>query len=743
MKRRHRWEILVVAISTVMMAGLHFYVVPFLEFVELKAWDLHFLERGVVKPSGKVVFVTIDEESINQEGRWPWPRRNIAQLFKAVQDYGARVIGLDMGFFEDDLKLRQHAMMDVKALLQNDPSFADKALVAQIDALAGKEDDDVILSNTIRQLTVPLVLGHFFYFDDNTFHPPTPPPEVLDRASITGVRIIHEPPAGTLNDAVGMEINIPIIEQAASFMGSFNVFADPDGAVRWMPLVIRYENRLFPSLALETLTAGFPEHPVTVTLDRQGVQSIHWGPISIPTNNRGEILVNHYGSAYLFPHYSATRIMRHTAPADCLKGRVVVIGNTTEGLHDMRPTPFFPAFPGVELHCAVIENIMNQQFLSRSDRTTPFYDIIAIVACGMVFFGISLLFHGISPLTATAGVLIAGYIAVTHYAFLHDGIWLNHVYPVLNIIVCYMGVSVHRYLTEEREKRMIRQTFGLYVHRSVVEEMLEHPEQLKLGGEKKELSVLFSDIRGFTTLSEEVPPERLVPQLNEYLTQMTQIVFDQHGTLDKYIGDAIMAIFGAPLRQTDHPYRACCTALDMIRHLKNLQNTWQQQGKPIFHIGIGINSGGMIVGNMGSENRFDYTVLGDNVNLASRLEGLTKMYGVPIIVSEMTWEQVKTQLIGRELDIVRVKGKHHAVRIYQLLGRIGEQNSFETPLRVYQRGVACFRNRNWEDAEKLFKRVEDWWPDDPPSRLYQQRCRELLEKPPTADWNFVTVLDHK
>lgn len=204
-----------------------------------------------------------------------------------------------------------------------------------------------------------------------------------------------------------------------------------------------------------------------------------------------------------------------------------------------------------------------------------------------------------------------------------------------------------------------------------------------------------------------------------------------------------MAIFGAPLRQTDHPYRACCTALDMIRHLKNLQNTWQQQGKPIFHIGIGINSGGMIVGNMGSENRFDYTVLGDNVNLASRLEGLTKMYGVPIIVSEMTWEQVKTQLIGRELDIVRVKGKHHAVRIYQLLGRIGEQNSFETPLRVYQRGVACFRNRNWEDAEKLFKRVEDWWPDDPPSRLYQQRCRELLEKPPTADWNFVTVLDHK
>ena len=273
--------------------------------------------------------------------------------------------------------------------------------------------------------------------------------------------------------------------------------------------------------------------------------------------------------------------MRHEAPADCLKDRIIIIGITTEGLHDMRPTPFFPAFPGVELHCAVIENILNQQFLNRSDRIAPLFDMVAIISTGIVFLLFSFIWQGILPMTAVMTILTGSYIGITHLAFLSFGTWLNHVYPVCNLLLCYTGISARRFLREEREKHMIRQTFGLYVHRSVVEEMLEHPERLRLGGEKKELSVLFSDIRGFTSLSEKIPPEELVPQLNEYLTRMTHVVFEQHGTLDKYIGDAIMAIFGAPLMQEDHPYRACCTALDMIKNLEELQNSWRKQGKPI------------------------------------------------------------------------------------------------------------------------------------------------------------------
>ena len=342
-------------------------------------------------------------------------------------------------------------------------------------------------------------------------------------------------------------------------------------------------------------------------------------------------------------------------------------------------------------------------------------------------------------MTAAMAMLAASYIGLTHLVFLSFGSWLNHVYPVCNLLLCYMGISAHRFLNEEREKRRIRQTFGLYVHRSVVEEILEHPERIRLGGEKKELSVLFSDVRGFTSLSEKMRPEELVPQLNEYLTRMTTVVFEQHGTLDKYIGDGIMAIFGAPLVQEDHPYRACSTAIDMIENLRDLQNSWQKQGKPILQIGIGINSGWMLVGNIGSDRRLDYTGLGDNVNLASRLEGLTKRYGVPIIVSETTWESVKHHFAGRLLDVVGVKGKEKLVSIFQILGRISDSSVFDEPLERYRKGMENYRNRNWSEAEILFKNVESWWPGDPPSCLYQQRCRELLANPPAKDWDFVTI----
>ena len=346
----------------------------------------------------------------------------------------------------------QHAILDVKTKLQSDPSLAAGSIIDRLDALAKNEDDDVILSTTIKQLSIPIVLGHFFYFDKNAFYPPSPPPEALDKAKLSAVRIIQNPPAGYLNEAVGMEVNIPIIEQAAPYMGSFNVFADPDGTVRWMPLVIRYENRLFPSLALETLKAGFPEKPVIVSMDHQGIQHINFGAVSIPTNNRGEILVNHYGSAYLFPNFSAVQIMRHEAPADCLKDRIIIIGITTEGLHDMRPTPFFPAFPGVELHCAVIENILNQQFLNRSDRSAPLYDMAAIISTGIVFLLFSFVWQGILPMTAVMIILTGSYIGITHLAFLNSGTWLNHVYPLCNLLLSYTGISARRFLREEREK---------------------------------------------------------------------------------------------------------------------------------------------------------------------------------------------------------------------------------------------------------------------------------------------------
>jgi adenylate cyclase len=235
-----------------------------------------------------------------------------------------------------------------------------------------------------------------------------------------------------------------------------------------------------------------------------------------------------------------------------------------------------------------------------------------------------------------------------------------------------------------------------------------------------------------------------VPQLNEYLTRMTNVVFSHHGTLDKYIGDAVMAIFGAPLPQADHAEHACATALDMVENLRRLHEHWAEQGRPVWEIGIGINTGVVMVGNMGSEGRFDYTVLGDNVNLASRLEGLTKMYGVPIVVSESTWDAVKDKFVGRELDVVRVKGRQKPVAIYQVMGRAESRAEYQDPLGKYEEAVGQFRQGNWQAASDLFQEVEKWWPGDPPSRLYRERCKELLQnRPPAAAWSFVTTLDHK
>lgn len=739
------WNGRFILVTTVITIAVYFLSPALLELVELKLWDLHFRQRGTVQPSGRVAFVGVDEDSVNEIGRWPWPRRKMAQLIQAVEKAGAKGIGLDMGFFEPDPKLRQQALLDLKQALEHVPFVPDQStIVAFLDSLIREEDDDFLLAQALRSLSIPIVLGHFFYFDPKAFIPPTPPEAVLNQAAIRLVRQIEPPAPGVLAEAVGMEANLPIFMESTPYSASFNVFADPDGTVRWMPLLIHYQNRLFPSVALQTLAATHPGRPLMITTDRHGIVEIRFGRTLIPTNNRGEMLVNHYGPPYTFPYLSAARLLNTSEASAQLKDRIVIIGNTTVGLHDMRPTPFDPVFPGVEMHCAVMENILDESFLKRSDRNTVWMDVGAILFISLAFGCAARLSRGIA-LFFTVVLLAVGYAAFTHYAFLSLKIWINHLYPTANLLVMYIGTSVHGYMSEEREKRKIRQTFGLYVQDSVVEKMLEHPEMLRLGGEKKTLSVLFSDIRGFTTLSEGMTPEDLVSLLNEYLSAMTQIVLENHGTLDKYIGDAIMAIFGAPLDDPDHAIHACHTALRMNERLLQLRSHWIEAGKPALSIGIGINTGPMVVGNMGSARRFDYTVLGDNVNLASRLEGLTKMYGTSIIVSDTTWQAVQDHFWGRALDRVRVKGKHLPVGIYEVLAEKTPETAdrYSETVRLFEEGFHLYATKRWKEAVERFKAVLQRKPDDPPSRLYVERCRTLMERPPDESWDAITTLDHK
>jgi adenylate cyclase len=421
----------------------------------------------------------------------------------------------------------------------------------------------------------------------------------------------------------------------------------------------------------------------------------------------------------------------------------VLLGVTALGIYDVRNTPFSTTstYPGLEGHATVVHNLLTKSFLDKP-KWAVIYDLFTLIF-------LSVLTGVILPrLNAVYGILFAAGLFTFHlfaseWLFVSYGIWINIVYPLLALILTYTSLTVYRYFTEERRRKQIKGAFSHYVSSSVVNEMLRHPERLKLGGDKKDLTVLFSDIRGFTTISERMTPEDLVHLLNEYLTIMTNVVFKYDGTLDKYMGDAIMAIYGAPLERQNHPSNACHAALEMMEALKNLNEKWIKEGKEPLDIGIGISTGMMMVGNMGSEQRFDYTVMGDAVNLGSRLEGANKNYKSHIIISESTHGRIEDEFFCMELDSVRVKGKTKPVKIYQLLAyrKIAEERQRAGAL--FHRGLQLYRARKWDEAIKTFSHVSDMDPELHAADLYIKRCKNLKTSPPPPNWDGVFKMTTK
>jgi adenylate cyclase len=472
-----------------------------------------------------------------------------------------------------------------------------------------------------------------------------------------------------------------------------------------------------------------------------GVESVRLDQLVIPTDEAGRLLINFLGPARTFAHYSVSDILHDRFPADLFKDKIVLVGATATGIYDMRVTPFSAVYPGVEIHATVIDNILHQNFLIHSGWT-KFMDICMIILLGLIV-GVT-----VPRVRAAYGILLivmllAVFVGINTYLFARYNLWLNLIYPALTMMTVYLAITVYRYITEEREKKKIRGAFQYYLTASVINEMLKDPAKLKLGGDKKALTVLFSDIRGFTTISEKMTPEELVHLLNEYLTAMTDIVFKYDGLLDKYMGDAIMAVYGAPLDQPDHAVRACRTALDMLKALDDLQKKWSEEGRPVLHIGIGINSGDMVVGNMGSQMRFDYTVMGDSVNLGSRLEGINKEYGTNTVISEYTYEAVKDVLTCRELDSVRVKGKKLPVRIYELLCEKKDAASCEAFASLFETGLEKYKQARWDEAIAAFRKVLELKPGDPPSELYIRRCEDLKKNPLPLPWDGVFEMTKK
>ena len=651
---------------------LFFSGTPILDLLELKTYDLRFLSRGPVPPSPSIVMALIDEKSLDTEGRWPWPRSKLATLVDILSQDGAKVIGFDIGFLEPDensqLALITQLGQKVDALGITHPQLADFIQESKQHA-----DNDLILAHAIQNSSAAVVLGYFFHMSEADLNYRLEQRNIdqqLQRISASKYPFIsyQEPTMDFVPflRSYAPESNLALLTEVAASSGYFSLRGDQeDGVVRWMPLVVQGGEDFFPPLAVWCAWHYLGKPQLTVKVGRYGVEGIQMGQRFIPTDEAGQLLINYLGPPKTFAHFSISDMLSGNFPRGTFTDKIVLIGAIAMGAYDVQSTPFSPVYPGVEIHATVIDNILTQNFLTKP-RWSKIYDLLAIITLGALL-GIALPWMGAFKGLLFATPLFILYIFMAHWFFVYFGVWLNMIYPLLALLTTYTAFTVYNYVTEEKEKKMIKGIFQHYVSAKLVDELTKNPSMLKLGGEKRVMTVFFSDVEGFTSISEQITPEELVALVNEYLTAMTDIILKYDGMVDKYEGDGIMAVWGAPVYFEDHAKKACFAALEMQKKLVELRKKWISEGKPEIHARIGINTGEMIAGNMGSRDRMDYTVTGDAVNLASRLEGVNKQYGTYTMISESTLEYVKDYVIARELDSIRVKGRLKPVKIYELL----------------------------------------------------------------------------
>ncbi|WP_353683934.1 adenylate/guanylate cyclase domain-containing protein [Thermodesulfovibrio sp. 3907-1M] len=603
-----------------------FYIKPRpLEIIDMKIYDLFFHVRGKENPPDNIVIAAIDEASLEKLGRWPWSRDKIAKLIDKLSEYEAAVIALDIIFSES-------------------------------------EKNDRLLAETISRAG-NVILPVVFFFDVEDAPKEA---EITESAFsiLNPERFLRYQPVSSKSVLVPESI---LSRKAAGF-GHINMFPDSDGTIRWEVLFINYYGYMIPGLPLKTaaMYLGIPQEKQLI----DATKGVYLGKRYIPTDPWGRILIPYYGGNGSFKHISIADIVENRVKKDALQDKIILIGATAVGIYDLRVTPVSSALPGVEKHANVIASLME----GKSILAVSNYVVVMLILTS-VFSGLFLyqrLKAGYCLIVLL--IMLSGVFMASFYLFT-KGTWLSVIYVSGSLFIHFLTTITLRYAYSEKQARQIKKIFSSYVTEKVVNELIKNPSMAKLGGERREVTVLFSDIRGFTTLSEKLPPEKVVELLNEYFAQMAEIIFKWEGTLDKFMGDAIMVFWNAPLSQNDHAERALNCTVEMIKKLRNLCKKWDEEGKPQLKIGIGINTGQALVGNIGAEGKkMDYTVIGDSVNLASRLEGLNKEFNSEIIISEFTFkklqEKIEADFFGaidvEELGEISVKGKEKPVKIFKV-----------------------------------------------------------------------------
>lgn len=833
-------------------------VLKFIHTIELKTYDTRFRLRGDSEPSPSIAIVAIDQETLERFGSWPFSRRHFALLVDRLKADGAKVIAFDVNFPRPDDKSGIELVAEAKReyLGRTPAGQRDSAYVEKLEEMEREADADGRFADALRRAG-NAVLGYFFFPDRKSVR-------ILDEKaqqeadsylafssySLRTAKVEGESDAPPLEQIFAgeegylAETNLRQFTDAVDFStGYFNFDADADGTFRRAPLAMMYregwredataEANFFPSLDIQVVRRylDVPEHEMVLFSNKAGVEAVFLGEHRVPTDAAGQLLIHYQGGPFTYPHFSMADVTEGNFAKGIFRNRIVLVGATALGIADLHPTPFAESYhSGVEIHANLIDTLLTGHFIRRGEREI-LIDLGILLLLGL---GVGWVLAWVPP-SWTAPITI-GMMAIfslsAYWALAHFQVWLNYVVPASTLLVNFASVTAYRVLIEEKQKRQTYHAFGRFVPPAVVRELMKDPERLKLGGEERELTIMFSDIRGFTALTERLSPLELTRFLNSYTDDMTEIIFHHWGTLDKFEGDAIMAFWGAPYEQPDHMLRACAAALDMSRRVDQLRLRWNAEGKGNVDVGVGLSTGRVVVGNMGSKKRFNYTVLGDPVNLASRLEGVTKEYSTRILVSEATYRQasdavgileksicrefgvsaeelrssekaararqvalyicsrqrlaprpilaerfgVKGEagihqvtarvekwasrdkklastlaflrrsfrpIVFRPLDWIRVQGRNEPVRIYEVLDGSGGEDRWKDLLTLFEAGLEAYRSRRWSFALDAFRSVLEKYPDDGPSRLFAERCRQYIEEEPDPAWDGVYAMKTK
>ncbi len=693
---------------TALVTAAYLVGIPLLDLLELKTYDMRLVASATGQAPKQVAIVAVDERSLATVGRWPWSRRTVAQLIDRLTQLGVKVVALDVFFSEPE---NEQILEQIDKLERQGDAGSYRRLR---EALA----TDAALAQSIRRnrsVVLPIV---FLWSEEETRHIGAADAEQALRGiasrSIGDIRLAgSEKPLLHTPDPRGFVANLDILQSAARAIGHINMFPDRDGSLRRVKLAIQYRERFFPAADLEAARLFLEEPAVVLHAAAYGITGLELGRLKLPTDEEGNALVRYYGPEQTVLTVSAADVLAGSVDPQLLKGRIALIGATAKGIGDIRVTPYGAVFPGVEIRASIIQNVLDQEFLQRPEWL-QLVEVPALIGIGLLL-ALLLPRMGVRYGSLLCAGLLTAYL-VASIVFFGQKIWISVVYPSILVVLLFMSTTLVQYFKAEFEKRHLKSAFQHYVPAKVVDEIVRDVNKLRLGGDKRELTVLFSDIRGFTSMAEVMRPEDLVQLLNAYLTQMTEQVFRHDGLLDKYIGDAIMAVYGAPIHRADHAELACRTALEMMAALRRLQAEWRRNDQPVLDIGIGINTGPMIVGNMGSQTRFDYTVIGDAVNLGSRIESMNKTYGTHILLSEYTYPHVRDAFPNlREIDIAHIRGRGAQVRLYELIPE-GVYADLGW-LQEFARAYSLFHSERPQEAAVIFQELADSV-QDPVSRYY-------------------------